>query len=66
MKRFNYNTTTTASKNIRYRRPESSTRQLGIFCELCGAKMIMDEYGMYKCPKCDVEKNSFIADSQVY
>ena len=60
MKRFKE--TVTSSRNIGYKKPESVSKPSGIFCEICGIKMIMDMYGIYNCSKC----SPGISDSAVF
>lgn len=65
MKRYKDNTAT-ASRNVRYRKTNTSSTPSYIVCEICGMKMYIDKYGVSRCPNCDNENNVVLDDSQVF
>lgn len=65
MKRYKDNTAT-ASRNVRYRKTNTSSIPSYTVCEICGMKMYIDKYGTSICPNCDNEKNLVLDDSQVF
>ncbi len=58
--------TATASRNVRYRKTNTSSVPSYIVCEICGMKMYIDRYGTYKCPKCDIDTTISNNDSQIF
>ncbi len=58
--------TATASRNVRYRKTNTSSVPSYIVCEICGMKMYIDRYGISKCPNCDGKNNIVVDDSQVF
>jgi len=61
-----YKPTSVASKNTRYRKPETVAYKSEILCEICGSKMQLDMYGIFQCENCRCEQSAFINDSMVY
>ena len=61
-----YKPTSVASKNTRYQKSETIAYKSDILCEICGSKMIHDEYGIFRCENCRCEQSAFINDSMVY
>lgn len=60
-----FKNTTTASKNTRYNKQGNTSANVasGVFCEVCGTKMVLDMYGIYRCSKCEKD---VMVDNQVF
>lgn len=61
-----FNTTSTASKNARYKKQNPIPEASGVFCKVCGSRMYYVEFNVYKCPNCDYKIKIDISDSQVF
>ena len=49
-----YKTINTGSKpSFRYRDTSTSQNTSGIYCSVCGTKMIKTEHNQYMCPECE-------------